>query len=305
MKHLDFGFLVLAALLIVPRAGWAQQKDLDTDRIQKTTGLQGTLDKEEGVFKVTKPRTDIGVTVDRRPLPPFLGLSSWAAFQKGKAAEAMVMGDLVLLEDEVNPVMSELFEGGLSVTALHNHFFYDQPRVFFMHVAGEGKADDLAKAIRKAFDRQEAVRSAGSQEPPDAGAGFPGKPVPTMSSITGSVIDSVFGRKAELKDGMAKVTIGRKTTSACGCEVGKTMGVNTWVAFSGSDEQALVDGDFAVLEDELQPVLRSLRKSGINIVAIHNHMTHENPRVLFLHYWGRGRAEDLAKAVKAAVDLTK
>src|SRR5436190_8817924 len=292
-----------AAACLVACAGSAQAQEhgLDSAKIEEITGLKGAWNKEEGVFKVTSPRADLKVSVDRWSMPPFMGLTSWAAFQKGNAADAMVMGDLVLTQDEVNPVMSELLGAGLSVTALHNHFFYDEPKVYFMHIGGEGAAESLAHGVRKALDKVKAIRS-GHAEP---GTSFGAEPLPQTSSISGKTIDEILGTKGQAKDGMFKVVIGRKTKSACGCEVGKEMGVNTWAAFAGTDENAMVDGDFAVLESELQGVLKSLRGSGINIVAIHHHMTMETPRILFLHYWGRGKASELARGVKSAVDTQK
>jgi hypothetical protein len=288
--------LVILSCVVGPASA---QRGLDTASIEKLTGLKGTLNKEEGVFKVTSPRSDVAVAVDRWAMPPFMGLTSWAAFQPGKKAEAMVMGDLVLFEDEVNPVMSACLDAGLSVTALHNHFFFDDPRVFFMHIAGEGTQDALAGAVGKAMAKVKEIRAASATP----ARSFGGKELPAKSSITPAPIEELLGAKGQGKDGMVKVTIGRKVRAACGCEVGKDMGVNTWAAFAGSDESAVVDGDFAVLEEELQGVLRTLRKNGIDVVAIHHHMTHETPRMLFLHYWGRGRAADLARALKAALEL--
>jgi len=186
------------------------------------------------------------------------------------------------------------------VTALHNHFFYDKPHVFFMHIGGEGKVDALAKGVRAALDAEKAIRAKSAQPQATFNAG----PFPTPSHVDAAKLDAAFGIKGQAKDGMYKATFGRTATAACGCTVGKTMGVNTWAAFAGTDENAAVDGDFAVAESELQPVLKALRAGGINIVAIHHHMTGEQPRILFLHYWGRGPAAQLAKTVKAAVDLT-
>ena len=210
------------------------------------------------------------------------------------------MGDLVLMQDEVNPVMSAALDAGLSVTALHNHFFYDEPKVYFMHIGGEGTTQKLAAGVKAALDKEKEVRAAAPELPKSFGKPF----APEKNAITGAGIDAVLGSKGQAKDGMFKVTIGRKATMPCGCEVANEMGVNTWAGFAGTDQDALVDGDFVMLESELQPVLKSLRKDGINIVAIHNHMTAEEPRYLFLHYWGRGPAAGLAKAVKNALDET-
>jgi Domain of Unknown Function (DUF1259) len=281
---------------------FAQTKDigLDTRKIDELTGAKGALNAEEGVFKVSFPRTDVKVIVDGWAMKPFMGLTSWAAFKKGMGKEAMVMGDLVLFEDEVNPVMSTALESGLEVTALHNHFFYDDPKVYFMHIGGGGSLEILAKAVRKTQDKIKEIRSAS----PQPVKGFAGAPVPSESSIDGKAIEKILGHSGQVSSGMFKVVIGRKAKMDHGGEIGKEMGVNTWAAFAGSNESAFVDGDFVVLESELQPVLKALRASGISIVAIHHHMTHEEPRYLFLHYWGRGQTIDLARGVKSALDKT-
>ena len=268
---------------------------LDTNRIEQITGLKGKWNAEESVFKVTQPRTDVKISVDQWQMPPFMGLTSWAAFKAGMKENAMVMGDLVLFQDEVNPVMSVLFENGVEVTALHNHFFYDNPKVYFMHIGGEGSAEKFAQGVKAALAKTKDIRG----DKPQPAESF-GRAIPANSSISAEPLQELFTAKAEVKDGMAKFVFGRVTKMPCGCEAGKEMGVNTWAAFAGTDENAVVDGDFACQEDELQPVLRSLRKSGIDIVAIHQHMTHEQPRYVFLHYWGRGKAADLANAIRLA-----
>jgi hypothetical protein len=254
------------------------------------------------VVKVSFPRDDVRVDVDGWPkMAPFMGLTSWAAFVPGQkpGVEAMVMGDLVLFEDEVNPAMSAALDGGLEVTALHNHFFFDRPRVMFMHIGGEGSVDKLGQAVKATLDAVHAVRKKAARP-----AGAFGAPTPAQSKIDPAPLDAVFGVKGTAKDGQYKGTFGRKTQAECGCTIGKAMGVNTWAAFGGTDADAVVDGDFAVAEGELQPVLKALRAGGVNVVAIHSHMTGETPRILFLHYWGRGRAADLARTVKQALDLT-
>jgi hypothetical protein len=222
-----------------------------------------------------------------------MGLGTWAAFTKGAHTETMVMGDTVLFEDEVNPTMSTALDNGLSVTALHNHFFFDQPKVFFMHIEGEGSVDKLAGVVRKLYDKIKEVRVANPQPKESFGS----KSLPEKNSISPEPLNVIFGLPGESKDGMVKFTIGRPAKMH-GVKIDKEMGVNTWAAFAGSDDNAVVDGDFAVTEDELQPVLKSLLKDKINIVAIHEHMTHEEPRIVFFHYWGRGAAKDLAQAVK-------
>ena len=271
---------------------------LDTAKIEQWTALKGTLNEEEGVFKVTSPRTDVKISVDQWTMPPFMGLTSWAAFQGGKKAEAMVMGDLVLFEDEVNPVMSALLDAGVSVTALHNHFFFDQPRVLFMHIGGEGDLEILATGVRKALAKVKEVRSAS----PTPGASFNVLPIAATNSIPAKDIEEILGAKGQSKDGMFKAVIGRKVKMSCGCEIGKEMGINTWAAFAGTEEKAVVDGDFIMFEGELQPVLKALRRGNINVVAIHNHMEGESPKAIFLHYWGKGAAKDLARGVRLAID---
>ena len=272
---------------------------LDTGKIDQAAGTKGQMNQEEGVYKVTYPRTDVKVTVDGTPMPPFMGLTSWAAFKPGMTdGVAMVMGDMVLFQDEVNPAMDAAFAAGLSVTALHNHFFYDEPKVYFMHIGGEGKAEALAAGVKKVQDMVKEIRSAS----PQPKKGFGQKKLAEKSSVTAPPLTEVLGGKPAEKNGMVKFTIGREVKMACGCVVGKEMGVNTWAAFYGTDDHAFVDGDFATFEGELQPVLQSLRKANINVVAIHNHMEGESPRVIFLHYWGVGRAKELAAGVKSALD---
>jgi hypothetical protein len=289
------------ALLVFSLSSSSLLAALDTNRIQQATGLKGAWSAAEGVFKVTAPRTDVPITVDGWKMPPFMGLTTWAGFIEGKKAEAMIAGDLVLFEDEVNPVMSALFEHGLDVTALHNHFFFDDPKVYFMHIGGEGPLDKLASGLKAALARQKEVRSAHAQPARLFDKAF----APSANSISGSRIDEILGTKGQANNGMYKVVVGRSTKMPCGCEMTKEMGVNTWAGFAGTDDNAVVDGDFAVLEDELQPVLKTLRSEGINIVAIHHHMTHEEPRVLFLHYWGKSNAGALAHSIQKALEAQK
>lgn len=284
-----------------PSAAHAAPKAIDPSVVVALTG--GKPEQSENAVKVSFPRTDVPVEVDGwTNVPAFMGLTSWAAFTPGEkpGVDAMVMGDLVVFEDEVNPVMSALLDHGVEVTALHNHFFFDKPHVFFMHIGGEGTVDALGNGVRAAMEAEKAVRAKAAQPQATFGAA----PLAGPSKIDASKLDGVFATKGTAKDGMYKAVFGRKATAACGCTVGKTMGVNTWAAFAGSDDSAVVDGDFAVAEEELQPVLKALRGGGINIVAIHQHMTGEHPRILFLHYWGRGPATQLAKTVKGALDLT-
>lgn len=269
------------------------------NQFEEMTGLKGTYYETEKVFKVTFPRTDVKVSVDGRPLDPFMGLTSWIAFSPLNN-QLIVMGDLVLFEDEVNAVMSVLFENHLDVTALHQHFFFDQPKVYFMHIAGIGSMEALSNGIKKAREKISQIRMASST----INSRFNDRPIVKTHSITAKNLEQIFGMQGQAKEGMVKFTIGRKVNMH-GAEFGKEMGINTWAAFGGTNENAFVDGDFAVTEEELQAVLRTLRKGNINIVAIHNHMTMENPRLIFLHFWGTGQAEDMAKTIKKGLQEIK
>ena len=272
---------------------------IDEKAVGAATGVK--TESADGVVKASFPRTDVPVEVDGNKLSPFMGLTSWVAFTPGKQGiEAMMMGDLVLFEDEVNPAMSTLLAAGVSVTALHNHFFYSKPAVFFMHVEGEGAVSVLGGAVKKVMDGNGEIRKKNSKPLERSGAAL----LPTKSTIDAAKLDTLFGVKGASKDGMYKATMGRAATASCGCKIGKPMGVNTWAAFAGTDDDAVVDGDFAVAENELQPVLKALRAGNIDVVAIHSHMTGETPRILFLHSWGRGKSADLAAVVKKALDLT-
>jgi rhodanese-related sulfurtransferase len=290
MKHSIL--LAIICLTLFARPACAA---LDTNRIEQITGLKGTWSAAEGVFKVTQPRNDVAVKVDDWKMPPFMGLTSWAAFQAGKKESAMVMGDLVLFEDEVNPVMSAALHAGLEVTALHNHFFHADPPVYFMHIGGEGTVEKLAGGVQAALAKVKEIRAANAQPKKSFGGN-----IPEQNAISAAPLAESFTATPQVKDGMVKFVFGRVARMDCGCAVGKEMGVNTWASFGGTDDNAIVDGDFACQENELQAVLKSLRGAGIHIVAIHHHMIHETPRYVFLHYWGRGKAMDLAKAIRIA-----
>lgn len=266
---------------------------LDTAKIEQLTGAKGKLDSAENVFRVAVPRSDLSVTVAGVKLTPATGFTSWASFTPA-GDKTMVMGDMVLLEDQINPVMSTALENGIEVTALHNHFLWDTPKVMFMHIGGAGDVDTLATGIGKVFAKiQETNVSKAKSKPKSLDA--------AKTSLDSKPLEQILGIPLEKAGDVYKVTIGR-TTQMDGHTVGKTMGVNTWAVIAGSNDKAIIEGDFAVLEAELQSVLKSLRASSIAITTIHNHMVNESPRIIFLHYWGEGSAVDLAKAFKAALD---
>ncbi len=278
---------------------------LDTAAIDAATGLKGALAKDNtgtDVYKLTQGRTDVPITVEGRKMEPFMGFTSWAAFQAGTTKPAMMAGDLVVFQDEVSPVMDAFFMHGCTVTALHNHFFFEEPKTYFMHFGGEGDAAALAKGFKSALDAIKSVRASA----PQPASRFDDHTAPAANSITAAHLDAIFfadGKsKGAAQNGMYKATVGRTVKMSCGCDVGNLMGVNTWAGFCGSDETAAVAGDFITFPGELQPVLHALRTAGINIVAIHSHMEGETPGAIFLHYWGKGSAESLARGVKSALD---
>jgi hypothetical protein len=281
----------LAAATVIAWSTPAWTEEPNADLIAKITGLQPEV--KTGVAKVSLPRTDLSVVTDGVKMTPFQGLTSWAAFEQA-GNNTMVMGDIVLTENQVNPAMSAALDNGLEVTALHNHFFYEQPHIFFMHIGGMGTTEKLATGVRKTLDAAQAAGSARNE-------GFGGPTIPDKNAIDAQPLEAILGQAGQAKDGMVKFVFAKKT-SMHGVDAGAAMGVNTWAAFAGSQAVAVVDGDFAMLEDELQGVLKSLRHSNIDIVAIHNHMTHEEPRIMFLHFWGKGPADELARAVKGALD---
>ncbi len=266
---------------------------LDTAKIEQLTGAKGKLDSAENAFKVTVPRSDLSVTVAGVKMTPATGFTSWAAFTP-TGDKTMVMGDMVLQEDQINPVMSTALENGIEVTALHNHFLWDTPKVMFMHIGGSGDTETLAAAVGKVFAKIKETSGGKGQTPLSS---FDA----SKTSLDPKLIEAIIGAPAEKTGEVYKVTIGR-TTQMGDHQVGKTLGVNTWTVFAGSNDNAIIEGDFAVLESELQGVLKALRSAGVAITTIHNHMVGESPRIVFLHYWGAGTVNDLAKAIKAALD---
>jgi hypothetical protein len=265
--------------------------------IDQVTGIKGVYIDAEDIHKISIPRTDVKVSADRWALPPSLGLTSWAAFTTGTEKEAMMTAELVVFEDEANPVISAALDNGLEVTALHNHHFFDNPRVMYLHLSGQGRGSDLARGVRMCLDRIRDVRRAGPLPAPQ----FSGSEGPALSKISAAPIEKVLGFKGQSTEGMYKAVIERHARLH-GREVGGQMGITTWVAFAGTDNDSLVSGEFAMTIQELQPVLKALRASGINVTGIHHHMTQEEPPYVFLHYWGKGNAVTLAKGVRSAID---
>jgi hypothetical protein len=258
--------------------------------------LGRTGDFKDGVLKVNIPRSDLNVSVDGVATPTPFGFGGWVAFEKGTGGMDVMMGDLVLTENDVNPVMSALLNAGIDVTALHNHFFLETPRILYMHVHAHGSASDLANKLKPVLAL---VGKPGATPAPSAGK-------PIQGTLDSAQLAKIVGTEGETTGAVYKITIGRPDIKMMemGAPINARMGLNTWAAFYGSDADAVVAGDVAMLETEVQPVLKALRANNINVVAMHHHMIGTTPNVIFLHYWGRGPAQKLAAGVKAAVDQT-
>jgi hypothetical protein len=296
--HLKFAFVFLATIAVTFfvnsfESVSAQEMPAEYTEILKFLDRKGDFAAE--VLKVNVPRNDISMTIAGASAPTPFGFGGWVAFTKAENGNAVMMGDLVLLQDEVNPVMSSLLENGLDVTALHNHFFWEEPRVFFMHVHGYGKPMDLARSVKPALDQIGHVA-------PIPAAAANAKSLPGALDI--EKIEAIVGHKGDLTGSVYKTTVGRDDLNVKehGATINARMGLNTWAAFCGSNDDAIVAGDVAMLEHEVTSVLKALRKNGLDVVAIHHHMTTEQPTIIFLHYWGRGPAAKLATGFKAALD---
>jgi protein-tyrosine-phosphatase len=287
---------VFAVGLVAGVRARAQEIPDDYRTVLSTLGKTG--DFKDGVLKVNIPRTDLHVTIGQRPAPTPFGFGGWVAMTKGTDGGEVLMGDLVLTEDEVNPVMSAILDNGLDVTALHNHFFREQPRIFYMHVHGIGSAAALAKRLKPAIDLIDDATRRG----PTSSASAPAAAAGTLDT---AALATIVGHPGEQTGPVYKITIGRPDIDLRehGAVIGARMGLNTWAAFAGTDADAMVAGDIAMLESEVTAVLKALRANGIDVVAIHHHMTGVKPAVIFLHYYGTGPAVKLARAVRAAVDL--
>ena len=287
--------LLILTMLVFASAATAQQMPADYDGVLKTLNKQG--DYKDNVLKVNIPRNDLKVVVDGVATPTPFGFGGWVAFTKGTGGMDVMMGDLVLTEDEVNPVMSALLTNGLDVTALHNHFFFDTPRIYYMHVHGHGTAADLATKVKPAIDLIGAKAPAGAST-------ANGRAI--TGTLDSAALARIVGYPGEQNGQVYKITIGRPDIplKEMGASINARMGLNTWAAFYGSDSDAVIAGDIAMLDREVTPVLKSLRSSGIDVVAIHHHMTGTNPTVIFLHYWGKGPAQKLATAFRTAIEQT-
>jgi Domain of Unknown Function (DUF1259) len=290
-------FLMASTVVIslgIGSMAWAQEVPGDYQEVLTTLGKQGEY--KANVLRVNIPRNDLNVTVANVKTPTPFGFGGWVAMTKGTGGMDVLMGDLVLTQDEVNPVMSALLDNGLDVTALHNHFFWEEPRIFYMHVHGHGTAADLARELKPALDLigKGAARTAA----PSGGASSP-----AGAKLDTAKIAQIVGAQGEQSGDVYKITIGRDDLklTEMGAPINARMGLNTWAAFVGTNDNAAIAGDVAMLANEITPVLTALRHNGLNVVAIHNHMTQTQPAIFFLHYWGTGPADKLATGFKAAL----
>ncbi|HJW17416.1 MAG TPA: DUF1259 domain-containing protein [Flavisolibacter sp.] len=304
MKQADriknsLGFLLLFMVV----TGWAnlviaqgKTKGVDTATIERVLGVKGK--SNNGEYKITIPQNDLNVMVDGFKIIPAMGLGTWVAFTPSKNG-VMVMGDIVLTETDLGPVQKEVIRQGLTSTAIHNHFIRNHPNILYMHIGGTGSAVVMAQKAKAVLDKVKEVRGGD----PSKGAAS-GETV--QNTLDAKQLDAILGYKGEMSKGVYKYTIGRPDVKLTehGVPVTTFIGFNTWAAFQGTPEKAAVAGDFTMLENEVEPVLKALIENGIEVVALHNHMVHEQPRIFFLHYWGVGSAEQLAKGLRAALDQT-
>ena len=275
---------------------YSTNAQLDTTAIEKITGIKGK--SNNGEYKITVPQNDLNIEVDGFKIIPAMGLGTWIAFTPTKDG-TMIMGDIILTETDLRPVQQEVIKQGLTITAIHNHFVRNHPNVVYMHIGGLGKTEMMALEAKAVLDKVKEVRG-----------GDPSKGTASSEPVTNTLdskkLDEILGYKAEMTKGVYKYTIGRPDVKLKehGATVTTFLGFNTWAAFQGTPDHAGVAGDFTMLEDEVAAVIKALVENGIEVVAVHNHMAHEQPRIFFLHYWGVGNAEQLAKGLKSALDQT-
>ena len=282
---------VLTFLFLIFGAFVSGQTPAEWKPVETALGRSGKL-QPDGAFKFSMPRKDLKVTVASTPIKPGLALGSWAAFSSS-GDNAMVMGDLVLTEDEVTPAMEKIQQGGLEVTAIHNHILHESPRIMYMHIAGHGNAAQLAQAIR------DALTATGTPAESPAAA-------PTKIDLDTEKIDAALGQKGKDNGGVYQFGVPRaETIHDHGMEVPPSMGLSTAINFQPTGNgRAAITGDFVLLGSEVNPVIEALRANGIQVTALHSHMLNEEPRLFFMHFWANEDAVKLAHGLHAALDKT-
>ena len=291
VKHLT---IAIAVSIVFTAFVQAQQKTPpEWNAIEDALGRKGSVQPGD-VFKFSMPRSDLKVTVGGTPIKAGLALGSWLAFKK-IGVEAMVMGDLVLLESEVEPVMMKLQQDGIEQSALHNHLLNENPRVMYMHVAGHGEAAKLAAALKDAL----ALTKTPNAPPAPASA-------QQSLGIDTSQIDQALGYQGKNNNGIYQFSVPRaETISDMDTEIPPAMGTATAINFQPTGNgHAAITGDFVLLTSEVNPVIRALRDNGIEVTAVHSHMLTENPRLFFMHFWANDDAVKLAKGLHAALEKT-
>jgi hypothetical protein len=300
------GVLSASALLTENAEASAQTAPGDTPKLsaEATAAIDAALGKPgrsvdaEAVYTVALPRADLKVTVKGDPVPTPLGFGGWVSFKRTRdGRSAVLMSDTVLLQEEVNPLMDAAQRNGLEISALHNHFFYEEPRIFYMHLHGSGDAADLAKRYAAAI--RDTKLFPANQPPAGPPPARTGKEIFDLPAL-----DKIVGYTGAVNGPTYKYTIGRAdlTVLAMGAEITAAIGMNSWAAFAGTADNAHVAGDIAMLDGEVNPVIRTLRANGLQVVALHHHMLGETPRTTFLHYYGRGTAAKLAIGFRAALN---
>jgi hypothetical protein len=284
---------VLAICALATIGSAAEAQDIDWQKVDAVLGRKAAVTGD--VHRYGFPRTDLNVTLDGITIKPALALGGWVAFKPARGG-AMVMGDLVLLEGEITPVMTKLIENGLEITAVHNHVLRGTPATFYMHIGGHGDPEKLATAIRTAL--------AESKTPLQAPAGS----APVIDLDTDQ-LDDIIGAKGQATGGVYQFGIPRRDLiTEGGMQIAPEvpMGVATAINFQPTGGgKAAITGDFVLTGDEVNPVIKALRTNGIEVTAIHSHMLTEQPRLIFLHFWANDDAMTLARGLRAGIDKTK
>ena len=289
----------LVVLLLVSVTAWAQTNkaakapaSADWKDVDAAMGRAGQ-DQPDGTHKDALPRKDMNVTVNGVQIKAGLALGSWVAFKSTSPGNSIVMGDLVLAEDEVAPVMAELQSGGIEITALHNHLLGELPRVMYMHIHGMGNAANLGKAIHQALAKTKTPEASAPSAPPDL-------------DIDTKQIDQILGHNGKNNGGIYQVGVPRaEHITEGGMAIPNSMGVATALNFQPTGGgKAAITGDFVLLAKEVNPVIKALRENGIAVTALHSHMLQEQPRLFFMHFWANDDALKLAKGLRAALDQT-